>query len=68
MKLDKKRILLTIPISLLDDADGAALAQRISRGEFIRQSIARGLAGFTERGGTLPPPLPQHWLVGNGRQ
>ncbi len=43
MRLNKSRILLTIPTSLLDDADEAAHEHRVSRGEFIRAAIAKSL-------------------------
>lgn len=46
--MEKKRILLTIPSALLEDADLAAYELRLTRGEFIRHAIIRGVSDFKE--------------------
>lgn len=54
--LKKKRILLTMPIPLLEDADSVAAALNLSRGEFVRHAILKSLADFRDGGGKLSAP------------
>ena len=64
MRITTKRILLTMPVKLLAEADEVAASQHMTRGEFVKQAIVRNLPEWLrERSQKENEWRPKNWSV-----